>query len=117
MTFLLSQQFEKAVEDFTTFIRFDNKVVDHVNRHLHLMMKDTTRAYEDYNTAIRTNWRVLGLQPPRDALHGPEKYDEALADFDKSIECDSTYILLLQPGTRLFDDQPSGAGNEDFSWH
>ena len=57
MTFLLSQQFEKAVEDFTTFIRFDNKVVDaYVNRGTsYLMMKDTTRAYEDYNTAIRTN--------------------------------------------------------------
>ena len=46
VTFLLSQQFEKAVEDFTTFIRFDNKVVDaYVNRGTsYLMMKDTTRA-------------------------------------------------------------------------
>ena len=56
-------------------------------------MKDTTRALEDYNTAIRTNYFDPAGYNRRGALYmAQKKYDLALADFDKAVGYDSTYV-------------------------
>ena len=57
VTRLLNQQFKEAIDDFDKFIRQENKVADaFICRGLsYLHLKDTTRAYENFNTAIRTN--------------------------------------------------------------
>ena len=91
----LSQQFEKAIADFTTFIRYDNKVSDaYLNRGTsYLYMKDTTRALEDYNQGIRTNYYDPNGYNRRGSLYlSQKKYDLAKQDFDRAIGYDSTFI-------------------------
>ena len=60
----------------------------------YLHLKDTTRAYENFNTAIRTNRENPNGYNRRGSLHlQQEQYKEAEADFNKAISCDSTYLL------------------------
>ena len=60
----------------------------------YLHLKDTTRAYENFNTAIRTNRENPNGYNRRGGLYlDQERYAEAEADFNKAIECDSTYLL------------------------
>ena len=52
------------------------------------------KAYENFNTAIRTNREDPNGYNRRGGLYlEQERYKEAEADFNKAISCDSTYLL------------------------
>ena len=56
-------------------------------------MKDTTRALEDYNQGIRTNYYDPNGYNRRGSLYlSQKKYDLAKQDFDRAIGYDSTFI-------------------------
>ena len=78
------------------FIRQETKVADaYICRGLsYLHLKDTTRAYDNFNLAIRTNREDPNGYNRRGGLHlEQEQYEEAEADFNKAIRCDSNYLL------------------------
>ena len=62
MTRLLNQQFKEAIDDFDKFIRQENKVADaFICRGLsYLHLKDTVRAYDNFNTAIHGTETLCG---------------------------------------------------------
>lgn len=60
----------------------------------YLHLKDTLRAYENFDTAIRTNREnPNGYNQRGDLYMHQRRYREAEADFDKAIACDSAYLL------------------------
>jgi tetratricopeptide (TPR) repeat protein len=89
----LSQQFEKAVEDFDRFIRRDSKVGDaYLNRGAsHLFLGDTLKAMNDYNTAISLNRFDPEGYIRRSRIHIMQKNTApALEDLTSAISLDST---------------------------
>ena len=96
VTYFLSQQFDKAVQDFNTFIRKEPEESSaYLNRGAsYLFLGDTLKAFADYNKAIELNGtdpegfvrrsRVYALQ---------NKYDEAISDLNHAITLDPSNTL------------------------
>lgn len=92
VTYFLSQQFEKAVEDFNRFISQEPREADaYLNRGAsYLFLGDTLKALQDYNKAIT----LRSLDPEgyirRSRIYySQHRLDEALSDLDKAIEIDT----------------------------
>ena len=59
----------------------------------YLYLKDTTKAYENFDMAIRTNREDPDAYNRRGALYmAQNRYEEARADFDMAITSDSSYL-------------------------
>ena len=71
----------------------------------YLNLKDTLKAYENFNTAIRTNRENPNGYNRRGALYlQQQRYKEAEEDFNKAISCDSTYLLSYFNRALVYND-------------
>ncbi len=71
----------------------------------YLQLKDTARAYENFDRAIRTNREdPNGYNRRGGLLMQQKRYDEAEADFNMAIRCDSTYLLSYFNRALVYSD-------------
>ena len=92
VTYFLSQQFDKAVEDFNKFIRKEKNEPDaYLNRGAaYTFLGDTLKALEDYNRAINLNISDPEGYIRRSRIYFMQGSDSlALADLDKALKLDT----------------------------
>ena len=100
VTYLLSQQFKLAEEDFNRFLRHEPRVSEaYLNRGALSLFKRHGKALHDYNTAVLLNKfdpegyirrsRVYAMQ---------ENYEKALEDLNTALSWSPTIRLLTLTG-------------------
>jgi tetratricopeptide (TPR) repeat protein len=108
VTYFLSQQFDKAVNDFDRYLRKEPKDPSaYLNRGAsHLFLGDTLKALNDYNKAIKLDHFDAEGYIRRGRLYAlQKKHDLAIEDMNQAIELDATNTFAYFNRAIMFYEQ------------